>query len=422
MRRSEISKRSAGALAALGLAALGTGLARADDATPSFSFSGYGTLGVVHSDNDRADYLVDGFKPNGPGFTRSWSPDVDSRVGAQVTGNLTLKLSVVLQVIAQQRYDDTYTPAVEWANVKYQATPDFSVRAGRVVLPVFMVTDSRHIGYANPWVRPPVEVYSLVPVTNSDGVDASYRLALGEATNTLQVSTGASRSKFPNATRLGGGTAKVRKLFAFVDTVEWGPASARINYGRAALTVPEYAPLFDAFRQFGPQGADIARRFDVNDRSVDFLGFGAGYDPGPWFLTGEWARFDTHSVLGAKSAWYVSGGPRIGKFTPYLTYARMKAESATTDPGLSLAGLPPPIAQQAAVLNATLNAQLSAIPVQSTVSLGVRWDFLRNAALKVQYDRVDVGANSRGTFGNVQPDFQPGAKVQVFSAAVDFVF
>jgi hypothetical protein len=54
--------------------------------------------------------------------------------------------------------------------------------------------------------------------------------------------------------------------------------------------------------------------------------------------------------------------------------------------------------------------------------VGVRWDFTSNAALKVQYDRVSLRGSSHGTFGNVQPDFPAGARVQLFSAAVDFVF
>jgi hypothetical protein len=90
-------------------------------------------------------------------------------------------------VISEQNYDNTYTPHVEWANVKYQFTPDLSVRCGRTALPIFMVTDSREIGYANPRVRPPDELYRIVPVRSIDGADASYRVSLGPATNTLQV-------------------------------------------------------------------------------------------------------------------------------------------------------------------------------------------------------------------------------------------
>jgi hypothetical protein len=70
----------------------------------------------------------------------------------------------------------------------------------------------------------------------------------------------------------------------------------------------------------------------------------------------------------------------------------------------------------------TLNQQLNLLPRQNTFSAGVRWDFYKNAALKLQYDRVDIDPGSRGTFGNVQPGFQPGGQVQLFSAAVDFVF
>jgi hypothetical protein len=149
---------------------------------------------------------------------------------------------------------------------------------------------------------------------------------------------------------------------------------------------------------------------------------GATYDPGSWFATGEWARFDTHSVLGAKTAWYVSGGHRFGGWTPYLTYAREKADSETSVAGLGLQGLPPQAAGTAAFLNQTLNGLLGLVPAQHTVSAGVRWDFMRNAALKVQVDDVRVDSGSRGTFGNFQPGFQPGSTARIVSAVVDFVF
>lgn len=417
MRVSRSSALSS-ALALLALA-LHPGAARAQQ---SVLFSGYGTLGVVHSDNRHADYLVDAFKPDGPGFTRAWSADVDSRIGGQVTALLAPRLTAVVQVLAKQRYDDTYTPVVEWANLKYEVTPDFSVRAGRVVLPVFMVTDSRRIGYANVWVRPPVEVYSMVPVTSSDGADASYRWTAGELVSTLQVTAGRSDSRFPSAMGVESGEAKARRLIAGVASMEHGFATVRLTYGRASLTVDAYAPLFDAFRQFGPPGAAIADRYDLKDRAVTFAGIGASYDPGAWFAMGEWAKFDTRSILGSRSAWYVSAGRRFASITPYATYARTRPARSTSDPGLSLAGLPPSVLPIAAGLNAALGAQLVRVPVQRTVSLGVRWDFLRNAALKFQYDDVRPGAPSAGTFGQLQPQFQPGTRVRLFSAAVDFVF
>lgn len=414
--------RNSAALAATLLAAtLASSPARADD--PSmFSFSGYGTVGVAHSSIDTADYLVDEFKPNGPGFTHRWSPDVDSRIGAQLTAHLAPRLAAAVQVIAQQRYDDTYRPIVEWANLKYAVTPDFSVRAGRIVLPIYMVTDSRRVGYANPWVRPPVEVYSLVPVTSVDGIDANYRTVLGDYAATLQATYAQSNSRFPDASGFNAGEAKARRILAVVGTIERGFATMRVNWGRADLTIDAFRPFDEAYRQFGPAGAAIAERYSVDGRKVDFVGVGAMYDPGRWFVTGEWARFATHSVLGDKSAWYVSGGHRFGRFTPYLTYARVRADSNISDPGLPLTGLPPQAAATAAFLNGQLNHTLGLIPQQRTMSAGVRWDFARNAALKLQLDEVRVDNDSRGTFGNFQPGSNPGLTARVFSAVVDFIF
>jgi len=147
------------------------------------------------------------------------------------------------------------------------------------------------------------------------------------------------------------------------------------------------------------------------------------YDPGRWFAMSEWGTTDSQSVLGKRTAWYASGGYRIGKFTPYVTYARTKSDSNTSDPGLTLSGLPPPLAGLAAGLNAGLNASLgSLVPVQKTISVGGRWDVAKNAALKLQFDQTRLGAGSPGTLINTQPGFQPGGRVNVFSATIDFVF
>lgn len=389
---------------------------------PALSFSGYGTAGAALSNEEHGDYLVDAFKPNGPGHTDKVSVKVDSRLGGQATAQIAPRLSAVVQVLMQQNYDDSWRPRVEWANLKYQATDELAVRAGRVVLPVFMVTDSRRVGYANPWVRPPVELYSLVPVTSSDGVDATWRAPLGTLANSLQLTVGRSDSRYPNASGFDAGTAEARRIVAVNDTIESGAFTGRITYGEARLTVAAYRPLFDALAQFGPAGAQLAQRYSVDDRRVTFSGVAASYDPGAWFLMAEWARFDTRSVIGRKSAGYASAGVRFGKVTPYATYARLKAESARSDPGVPVAGLPPALAGLGLAINAALNRQLAALPEQSTVSLGARWDVVRNAALKVQWDHVRLGSGSYGTFGNIQPGFRLGGAVNVYSAVVDFVF
>ena len=78
-----------------------------------FTLGGYGTLGFAHSDNRDADYLVDAFKPNGPGYTRATSWDVDTRLGVQGTAQFTPSLSAVIQVIYEQDVDNSYRPSLD---------------------------------------------------------------------------------------------------------------------------------------------------------------------------------------------------------------------------------------------------------------------------------------------------------------------
>ena len=383
---------------------------------PLFSFGAFGTLGEVHSNEDRADFTSSLLVPTGAGYTRRWSAEVDSLIAGQITANFTSRLSAVVQVILAQGSSSNWKPDLEWANLKYQIRPEFSVRVGRIMLPTFLLSDSRNVGYAIPWVRPPLETYSLVPVTDSDGADVSYRMHIGDFVNDITGTYGETTPSLPT-----GGTAEARHLWVISDTVGYGDATVHIAYQHTRLTVHYLDTLFAAFRQFGSQGAALADKYDLSEKSVTFFGLGGTYDPGKWFLMGEWGTTEFHSVLGKSTGWYVTGGYRLAKFTPYLTYAALKADSNTSDPGLTVSALPPSLVGPATVLNAGLNAVLGAIPVQRTLSVGTRWDFMKNLALKVQYDDTRLGAGSPGTLANLQPGFRPGSSVSLFSVTLDFV-
>jgi hypothetical protein len=388
-----------------------------DSGQSMFSFSAFGTLGAVHSSEDRADYAASPLAPNGAGFTHDWSPDIDSRLGAQVTAHFTPQLSAMLQVISEQSYDKTYKPGVEWANIAYQATPDFSVRVGRIVLPMFLLSDSRKVGYANPWLRPPVEFYALSPIFDSDGADVNYKLHIGGVVNTLVGTYGNLNFKAS-----GGGEFEVRRLWVIADTLEYGLLTLHIAYQGSNFTYHTLDTLFDAFRQFGPQGIALADKYDLDHKRAEVITAGALYDPGRWFVTGEWGRRDLHSAIGKSTAWYLSGGYRLAKFTPYVTYADVRSNSNTFDPGLDVSALPSVLQGPAAGLNAGLNAVLGTSAVQNTISLGSRWDVMKNVDLKLQYDHVNLGQGSAGTLINVQPDFQRGGTVNLLSIAIDFVW
>lgn len=382
-----------------------------------FSFSGFGTLGVVHSNEHDADFTSTIFKPNGAGYSHDWSPDVDSLIGAQVIANFTPRLSAMLQVISQQNYNNTYRPHVEWANMKYDLTPDASIRVGRIVLGALLYSDTHNIGYAIPWVRAPLEVYNLVPIDTNDGIDASYRWHIGNVVQSFVATYGATTTK-----QTTGVDADARRQWNISDTLEYGAATLRIAYQRANLTLDGLDTFFGAFGRYGPQGVALEAKYDPYRKPLEFIGIGAMYNPRDWFVTGEWGTSQFHSVLGETTGWYMSGGYRLAKFTPYLTYGAQKANSNRSDPGLNVSALPPYLAGPALGLNAELNAILGSIAIQNTTSAGLRWDFMKNVDLKLQADHTRLGEGSPGLLINLQPGFQRGGTVDLFSAAIDFLW
>ena len=390
--------------------------ARAQD-MPDWRISGFGTLGVVHTGEREADYTSSVFKANGAGATRRWSTDVDSRLGVQLDATLARHWSAVLQVVSEQGLDNTYRPRVEWANIKYQATPELALRVGRIALPVFLTADYRKVGYAYPWVRPPVEGYDVLPVTSSDGIDATLRWSVGRVRNASQVFYGHNSVSLIEPLHVYG-----RRSIGISNTSDWGALSVRANVASAEISSDIGAELFDAFDAFGAVGRDLTRRYALDHKRMMLANIGVNYDPGAWFVMAEAGRTVSPSFLGSTRSAYVSAGWRWRAFTPYATYARVRATGATTDPGLPVAALPSALAPTAAALNAGLNTLLWTIPQQTSQAAGVRWDLCTNMALKLQYDRVTPQEGSRGTFINPTTRFVPGHPVHVASVALDFVY
>jgi hypothetical protein len=387
------------------------------DASPRWTFGGYGTLGVAHSNEDAADFTANVVNPGDAGHSRAWSPAVDSRIGMQLGVELDSAWSAVLQLVAERRLSGGYAPQVEWANIKYQATPDLSVRVGRIALPVFIVGDYRKAGYALPWVRPPVELYGTIPISSSDGVDASYRWRAGDANNLTQVFFGRTDIAISPNDR-----AEARSLTGLSNTTTIGALTVRASFLTTELSVGLAHQLFDGLRGFGPRGAALAERYEVNAKRADVATVGFNYDPGAWFVMGEIGRMNARSFLGDKTAAYLSAGYRVDDFTPYVGYAGARANTPTRIAGLDTAALPPQLAVPAARLNAGLNQLLSTVAQQRSFTAGVRWDLHPNYALKMQVDRITPRQGSSGTFINVQPEFRSGRPITVLSAALDFVF
>jgi len=347
---------------------------------PIFKFNGFGTLGVSHSSQSLGDYTIDNTVPKGPGLSQNWSFANDSRLGMQASANINPQTTAVLQVISEYQEDGDYRPEVEWANVKYDFNSKTFIRIGRIALPSFLYSDSRKVGYSYPWIHPPIEVYRQTSQTNSDGIDAACRFSVFQAMNTVKIIYGQTINDLPSSTTTS------KNLKGIFDTLEFGSALFSVGYQDRNST--NYNALTGITT--GP--------VTYSDITI-----GASYDPGDWFAIAEWIQRKSTTKV---DAMYISTGRRISKFTPYFTYSQ-------NSPASFVSVSPTP----------TASAIQTAKDSQNSVSLGLRWDFMKNTDAKLQFDQVRLSNNSNGYLANVPAGVTLyGTGFHVISAVVDFTF
>lgn len=385
------------------------------DEGPTFKFSGFGTLGLTHVSEKNADFVVNQGQPNGPGHTHEWSGASDSKLGAQLDAKFSSQWSATIQGLTQLTANNDYVPTLTLGFVKFTPVGGVDLRLGRVPYSAFMISDYRSTGYSQPWIRPPIEVYSLSSY-HVDGLDATWRTTVGSVGVKTQVLAGNTKLKMPGdaETRSKGLTGLnvtadidelslrasyigIRKVSVTSASLEQGVALVR--YGLPAGALGPGSPAL-------PGDPATADEVEIKNRRATYLSLGMTYDPGTWFVTGEFGLLKRIAINPEAREFYLTGGVRIKSFTPYLSVAQYKKTETLTSTN--------PIA--AGIYAGSGNRD------QRSVSVGTRWDFAKNADLKVQFDRISHAAGSKGFLINNQPGFVPGGHVNVFGMAVDFVF
>lgn len=394
-------------LVAAVVASLGATAQAQGKADSIFSLSGFGTLGVVGTDTDGAEYVI---PSQLRGADKSWSGEVDSKLGLQGTAKFNNQFSATVQLLSKQNGKGSFTPQIEWAFAKWQATPGLSLRAGRMGGPFFAVSDFRDVGYANTWLRPPIDVYGQVPVSHFDGADVTWQTTVAGKALTLQAIGGKSSSY------VEGIKVEIDSLVGFNATLEViDGLNLRLGHVTGKLTVnsPTLNQLVGVLRQ--TPFASVGNQLDPNDKRASFSGLGLTYDAGDWLVLAEYTKRKTQTFIPDTTGWYTTVGYRIGSFTPYVTLSRLKTDSSNVDntipASVVVGGLP-----LSAVVDGSIAAQSTP---QKTVALGVRWDAWRNVAVKAQFDSIRT--TGAGQFYRAEPGFA-NKRVNVFSLAVDFVF
>ncbi len=397
---------------------------QAADEPSAISVSGYGTVAATKSSTDDGRFARPG---QGTGVGKDARLDVDSNFGVQGTATLNSMFSTTGQLLFRKNARDAPDVALGLAFVKAKLTDSLSVRAGRIALPVFMISDYRYVGYASTMLRPPNEEYSQVPIDSLDGIDAIYQHTFGDTTLTGQFGVGTSSTKIGNGSD-NVVTVKAKRVMVVNITAEHGPLTLRVGRADTRISLNDLAALngfLDTLRLVGagfqiPALPALADALEISDKKASFTSVGLALDWKDIVIQSEFAKRRADFYVGDTTSGYLMAGYRIGKFLPFYSYAKLRQDRApaNTIPTACPPGRPAFCGPTLMALSAGVD-NLVAPNDQSTNTIGLRWDFNKSAAFKVQIDRINPGA-AGGLFLKPVPGFS--GPVTVMAAGVDFVF
>lgn len=407
---------------------LGVQAVHAVELTEWLRLDGFGTLSAYQADDPvagvRADQRTSQVTSN-----KKWRWDGDSQLTTQFTVNPNGEFRGVLQLLAKDDVDKRFRPRVEWAYGSWDVTPSLNLKLGRVVAPVFLLSDTRNVGYAQTPVRPVNTVYQVNPVTSIDGLNLNWSTDLGGGTLGVEAAVGKTDISLTN------GQIKINRYTSAALRWNQGPLTLRV--GRSDFELDGTLPSTQAALATLASGATgctncaavFADRFRFNGIKGSIDTAALLLELGDFALQSEWARRPSNSTLiPDTSAWYLQASYRVGAWTPYAVLGSLKF----SEPALGLQTAPgaPPSATAA---NAAFDLFLQNRNDRDIRQVGVRWDFRENFALKLQFESMKqtrppfLGINSVVATPNVPPigTYTGPAfdgKVNLISVNLDFVF
>ena len=341
-----------------------------------FTYNGFGTAAFDRTDTDKAEYARTG---QTVGARTSPYFKTDSDFGLQGTVAPTDWVSGTVQLLAVDRSNNSMSLDIEWAYLKFKPVSGLAIRFGEMALPTYMISDSRYVGYANTWIRPPDEVYGQGTFDTFHGGDIAYQYSFGK----YSIAVGALAGRTHGDTVvpfLGKLDLTGRSLRGYNATFDADIVKFHYSYVRTILSVEAPPPI------------------QLGGGPFSFSDLGVSSDHNNVMLQAEFITRHTTSTGNNTNGWYVLGGYHFGKFLPYASYAVHQQPSGPTSPS---GGWIP-----------TLGSH--------TAAAGVRWDVIQNVDVKFQVDHTTKDPAAEGQFLDVQPGFNNRATI--VGIAADFVF
>lgn len=207
-----------------------------------FRVNGYFSAGALGTD-----------QPGGV-YDRYARDDTDfeslSRAGLQLEFRINDDTRFVTQLLS--RGAEGWQTRAEWAYIAHDLNADTTVRAGRLRQPLFLFSETLDVGYTQPWITSPAEMYGILSFSSYEGMDLRHRFTAAGADWSVQPYFGYAKL---NEAEGMDGEARGDEMHGIDITGTWGDFTARVGYFGSRLNIP----------QFGL--ATVANRINANIRS-----------------------------------------------------------------------------------------------------------------------------------------------------------
>lgn len=303
------------------------------------NFNGFGSLyagRVTEGSKFLADYPKTGIYDN------DWSLTPDSTIGLQLSSYFTDEFSFIAQIVANAASDSDVD--VDWLYLNYQLTPELSLQLGRKRLPLYYYSDYFDVGYAYYWIRPPADLYTW-QITNYNGISLLFEKNLGDWESSINLYYGNEDSEDNELLGL---------LFGVPVDESWNDM-----VGIVATLSKEWLDTRFSYME-GLLNRDINSVNVINDIKQKFLGISINLSLSQLQVLSEFNNYKRPENNIDIDTYMISVGYQIGEFTPHITRSAFEQE-----------------------VNVSGNDEK-----HHTTTIGVRWDFYSNMALKLQYDEV----------------------------------
>lgn len=385
-----------------------------------WSVTGFGTFGLAGTDTDEVGFFRS--TTQAQDLTDSWGITTDSLLGLQLDVDINSELHATVQWVARDHVGDFFEQNLDWAFLRWNISETSNIRAGRLGADLFLLSDYRNVGYAYPWMRPPHEFYSSLALSHFDGFDLNHKIYFDNDALSIKVFAGYSFNQIPSAfpesvdleSPLVGGSIKfesgswtTRTGYAYLRLVTDVPNERLVN----ALNDP-------LVNQGLPNINQVIPHLSLKDTDVHYYSLGSAYDDGTWIAQAELSYIDAERNFFPDSVnAYLSVGKRISSVTLYSLLGISR--SFQKDVYIPTPIYPSPQLQQ---LHYSVNRAINKNGIdEKSASLGLRWDFHPNFALKTQWSHYWIGANG-SQFWQDPTAKEQSRQVNVWSFGIDFIF